>query len=59
MDEKICGECGLPTAACNALTNYRIAVDMFKRGRPQEASNYAESAKGFYDSLKEARPPRS
>jgi hypothetical protein len=58
MDEKICGECGLPTAACNALTNYRIAVDMFKRGRPLEALEYVKVAKGFYDILKAARPPR-
>jgi hypothetical protein len=49
MPEKLCEECGLPIAACNALAMYRKAVQYYKLGRAEEANRYVTCAEEDYE----------
>jgi hypothetical protein len=56
-EQKLCEECGLPVSICNALTSYRLAVDLFKAGRPSAAASFVEDAEKYHADYRERRRP--
>lgn len=51
----LCAECGLPMAACNAMSSYRDAVKYYKLGRKETADRFAETAADWEEEYRISR----